>query len=334
MLTIKEEFVFEDLNSAINKFANVLNDDGKLIKSATKNDYKEKIIEKTHVFWCIKNATKVLSSYKNMQQTPFWTISELLTELLCIDPPIMDRYNPEIMEWSYKLAYNRKARYLYGKRWDEFNQLFNTYHKFKSNPTTKKAVMTIFEGYDTNPEYADVPCTTQYHFILRDGKMHLTTFFRSHDFFSGLKYDVVLSSFILQSFCSWLKADGIAAEPGQLYFYENSLHWYPNKDSEKMNSLIDEIKNTPSSNCELKLDKSDITTYWKDLRNIKHIEEISYWGNFDLAIKQLDKINSAVFRDFARFYIMRNTKRMKNEILYNSILQSIETSRLKNWIYK
>ena len=50
----------------------------------------------------------------------------------------------------------------------------------------------------------------------------MTIIYRSWDFFGGMKsYDFALSSFILQSFCSWL-----GFEPGHLGFYVNSMHFY------------------------------------------------------------------------------------------------------------
>ena len=277
--------------------------------SQVKDSYKEEIVELTQQFYEIENANDLMINNSVLKQHSFWAISELMTEILAINPPIMDKYSPQIMEWSYNLKPNRKARYLYGCRWEEFDQLFNTFNKFKKNPNTKKAVISIYSPYDTNPEYADVPCTLMYHFLLRDKKMDMTTFYRSHDLFSGFKYDALLSGFVLNSLCSWLRAEDIDVQPGKLFFFDGSLHYYPKKDGDK---LLTAIESHSSDILENKIsvitNNISVDNYFKQLRLVQDTEAAAHYQNMSLARKISRSIQYQPFRYFAETYIKKNEK--------------------------
>jgi hypothetical protein len=144
---------------------------------------------------------------------------------------------------------------------------------------------------------------------MRDGVMDMTTFYRSHDIFSGFKYDAMLSSFVLNMLCSWLRASGVDAKPGKLYFFDGSLHYYPKKDGDKIYRALESFEEDNLSN-NISIIKDDIspTDFFKDMWNVKRSEEASYFGNFEAAEKKRDEIVYEPMRNFANVYIMRNKK--------------------------
>lgn len=316
----ENSYEFDSMQDAVQTFLQMLNDkleDEQKVSSTNKDvkdGYKKEIVELTHLFYTINDSSKLMINNSHFKQHDFWSVSEIMTEMLDIDPPIMDRYKPEVMEWSYNLKPNRKARYLYGSRFEEFNQLFNTFEKFKKNPNTKKAFISIYTPYDTNPEYSDVPCTTSYHFLMRDGVMDMTTFYRSHDIMSGMKYDALLSGFVLNSLTSWLRAEGIPAQPGKLHFFDGSLHYYPGKDGDKIKKALssfgpDNIENT------LTVIKDDLAPkeFFDEMYKVLKVEGSSYWNSIDIAAKKLDEIVHEPMKTFAKVYFDRNKKWCEEE---------------------
>lgn len=299
--------IFKDLNEAIKYFAEKLyfskpiESTNKINYESYKNELGGELIQQ---FFTIENSKAVIGTYENHKPYKWWMYGECLSEILNLDPPIMYKYKPELFNKHYKLLDDGRMQYSYGSRWYEFNQLNNIYNKFKENPNSKRCVIDIFTPYDTAPDRTDCPCTTMYHFIQRDGKLHMSVFMRSWDFFGGFKtYDEALSSFIQQSLCSWLDF-----EPGNLSFYVNSLHYY-NKDKENLEKLLNEDDRHSEI---FEIDKKmDIAEYYKELRLVKLSEEHAYSKNFYEANKIKDSLSLNLFKDMSNTFIEKNKLRYK-----------------------
>lgn len=296
---------FKDLNEATKHFAKELLAASPVVSTNPENleRYKNTIGgEFIQQFFQIEDPHKVIGTWENHKPHKWWLYGEILSEMLNIDPPLMYRYNPELFSQHYDLLEDGRMQYTYSNRFVEFNQLVNVYRKLKENPNTKRAVVDIFTPYDTAPDRRDSPCTTMYHFIQRDGKLNMAVFYRSWDFFGGFKtYDLGLSSFIQQSFCSWLNL-----EPGTLGVYTNSLHYY-NRDRANLEKLVKEVDTTTKVSGSLILDeKVGITDYYRQLRSVKAVEEAAYNGNYKKAIEIRDSLNIKMFKDMCDTYIKKN----------------------------
>lgn len=93
--------------------------------SAREEDYKKLIKERTQFFYTIADCRNIITDYETQKQFPFWSVSELLTEIFAMNPPLMHKYKPEIVEWAYKLQPDKTVEYSYGRRWSEFRQILN-----------------------------------------------------------------------------------------------------------------------------------------------------------------------------------------------------------------
>lgn len=322
---------FENINKFFKKVAeDIENGDWSSYSresSARDEDYKKALLEKTQFFYSIVDAKKIITNYKTQRQFPFWSISELLTEIFAMNPPLMIKYKPTIVEWSYELQDDKTVEYSYGRRWSEFRQVLNIIDILSERQDSKRAVIDIFTPYDTDPRRSDVPCTTMYMFKIRDNKLNMTVFYRSHDLFSGVKYDFILSSFMNQLICMAVNAKtGLDIQPGTIGVYEDSLHVYTLKDKKKLADFISESKKL--EDCKLEFDimykYETVKDLFDDLWRIVEVEQATYHGNFIFAKDKLDKINNPAFRDMSRMYYNRNLK-------YNidkSILQKDELPML------
>jgi thymidylate synthase len=303
---------FDSLNSALNTFAQNMSawpNYGRQ-ESGTGDDYKKTLIERTQLFYSINDCRAVITDYKSQRQYPFWAVSECLTEIFALNPPLMMKYKPDVIEWAYKLQPDKTVEYSYGSRWAENQQLMNTIRVLKERNDSKRAVMTIFDGRDTNPERNDVPCTLMYDFKLRNKKLNMTVFFRSHDIFSGLKYDVILSSFMNQIICMGINAGNKEqVAPGALNIYEGSLHCYPMKDEKLYKQFLEEAHPADvEEKFDIMYNYASLKELFDDLWLVKKVEEETYMSRFDLAFDEIGKIKNPAFRDFARVYYNRNYK--------------------------
>ena len=167
------ELEFKSFEDASTYFANLLKKEGQQVESANTNNsgtYKDEIVELRNVNYSIPG-NRVLSANQYHSQTPFWAISESLSEVLNLTRPIMERYTPAIMDSSYKITPDRMPCYSYGERWHANNQLINIFNRLDNNQTTKRAFMVVYNGLDTELSRPDVPCTIGHHFSIRDNKL-------------------------------------------------------------------------------------------------------------------------------------------------------------------
>lgn len=288
--------------------------------SGTGDEYKKTIVELNHVCIELEDCRDVISSLDNFKQHAFWSVSEVLSEIFAMNPPLMSRYNLKVIEWAYKLRDDKSIEYMYGRRWSEWNQILNVIETLSTRLDSKRAVVNIFTPYDTDPKRNDVPCTLMYQFLIRDNQLHLTVFYRSHDINSGVRYDVILSSFMQQLICMAVNAKtALNIRPGKLIMFDGSLHKYPIKDADILQKISDETLDKLILGDRLSTSYFNIMYQYKTVKDIfdelwliKNCEEASYQNNFQYALKLIQKIQNPAFRDFARVYFNKNLKHFKS----------------------
>lgn len=309
-----------------NKGTELINNGKEVIStnSLNKGTEKNSLYELPHQFFKIQNYDETVFNIKGFKTQPWWMVGEILTEFLALNPPMMNKYAPDIIDKSYKLTPQGTCEYMYGTRWMEHNQIEHVREKLTNNPTTKKALIQTWMPYDAEKNRKDSPCNVNYMFLARDGKLDMTATIRSNDLFKGVKYDYFLASMMMQSMAGWTDL-----KPGELYFHINSLHAYE-KDFGKLETVIDNIDD--SKNISLKLEPSDSKTFWHDLNKVKQAEEAAYnrgWDSFD---NKLSKISIPLFRDFARIMGIKNAKFYEDKYKRLILNKEIENEEVSNWL--
>lgn len=110
------------------------------------------------------------------------------------------------------------------RRWrGEIDQLDAVRRKLLSDPSTRQAVITLFDPATDFVGYRDVPCTLGYRFSLRDGALHMFTSMRSQDAWLGLPYDLFTFTILHELLAGW-----VDAELGEYHHAVDSLHLYEN----------------------------------------------------------------------------------------------------------
>ena len=81
----------------------------------------------------------------------------------------------------------------YGDRlfaFDGFNQVRYVIDKLRSNPSSRQAVIQLFDHRDVSGEHEEVPCTCTIQFLVRSGALDAITYMRSNDVHIGLPHDL------------------------------------------------------------------------------------------------------------------------------------------------
>jgi len=101
------------------------------------------------------------------------------------------------------------------------SQFDNVMALLRERPTTRKAVIQLFDGDDLKGEYKDVPCTCTLQFFVRGGRLNLAVAMRSNDAYFGLPHDVFAFTMIQE-----IAARTLGYQLGHYSHFAGSLHIY------------------------------------------------------------------------------------------------------------
>ncbi|MCM3658467.1 thymidylate synthase [Agromyces mediolanus] len=138
----------------------------------------------------------------------------------------------------------------YGPRlrdWNGVDQLSEVVKILRSDPSSRRAVISIYDPDRDFVASRDIPCNNWLHFIVRDGHLDLHVAARSTDIwwgFSGI--NTFEWTLLLEMMARWLGHD-----PGRLVFFSSSLHLY-----ERHFDKASQVVLAPPSSGELPNDES------------------------------------------------------------------------------
>jgi len=101
------------------------------------------------------------------------------------------------------------------------DQVRNVISLLDKRPTTRRAVIQLFDGDDIVTHHSEVPCTTTLQFFIRDDQVHLVVAMRSNDAFIGLPHDVFCFTMLQE-----IVARALKREPGSYRHFVGSMHLY------------------------------------------------------------------------------------------------------------
>jgi thymidylate synthase len=152
----------------------------------------------------------------------------------------------------WRAGYGPRLRKFKGKA----DQLKNFIQLLKDDPTTRRAVISIWDPTDDTTPSKDIPCNNWLHFLCRAGKLHLNIATRSNDVmwgWSGI-------NFFEWSVLLEIVAKHAGLPVGDLHFNVSSMHLYE-RHFEKAKRIL--------------------STPWEKLRD-PNLTTVTYGGNADL----------------------------------------------------
>ncbi|HEU5472714.1 MAG TPA: thymidylate synthase [Actinophytocola sp.] len=102
------------------------------------------------------------------------------------------------------------------------------------DPDSRQAVIQLFDPERDTRGHRDVPCTLNYRFFLRDGRLHMHTTMRSQDLWLGFPYDVFAATVLQELLAGWLDV-----ELGEYHHFVDSLHLYEKHTNAAANLAVD-----------------------------------------------------------------------------------------------
>jgi len=213
----------------------------------------------------------------------------------------------------------------YGPRFfnkDGINQVENVIKALTERPTSRKAVIQLFEAGDITKKRNDVPCTCTLQFLIRDKKLNMHTYMRSNDVVLGLPHDIFSFTMIQEMIANRLKVKvgTYKHSVGSLHLYEKDVNAAKAYLSEGYQStkyvmpLMPTGNPWPSIEILLKAEKRIRNRYIVDVDKLKLPD---YWSDIVrlLQIYKLIRLKKEIkLKDLNKIMTIRNE--MKSRFFY------------------
>ncbi len=206
---------------------------GRIIKASTISDAWYRGL---NIIW---NHGSVITDERGSQ------IREFLNLMVVIEDPYTDNIPKDISwneerleEYAKQLVTGENVQdfeYTYGQRlrnWDDkVDQIAYVIEKLKDSKTTRRATAVTWVP-TTDTVVDEVPCMIIDDFKIREGKVHLTTLFRSHDFAGAYPANLYGLSKLLE-----YVAEKVGVPAGKITTVSVSAHIYDH-DWDKIEDII------------------------------------------------------------------------------------------------
>lgn len=121
-------------------------------------------------------------------------------------------------------------RLLNGKR----NQIRNIIDLLTRKPTSRRAVIQLFDASDLDDQFIEIPCTCTIQFLVRGARLDAFVNMRSNDAYWGLPHDIFAFTMLQE-----LIARSLELELGEYKHFVGSLHVYSDY-VKKLEEYVDE----------------------------------------------------------------------------------------------
>jgi len=200
-------------------------------------------------------------------------------------------------------------------------QILNIVSMLRDNPSTRRAVVQIFDRRDVTGgyRYKDVPCTTTLQFLLRKDGLTLIANMRSNDVYMGLPLDV-FSFTMLQE----LVARDLGVDMGPYVHSVGSLHLYTRNLPDVDQFLAEGWQSTDSP-----MPPMPAGSQWDNVRALLAAEEQLRIG---LPLEEVTMPTEPYWGDLVRVLAHRLAVRAGNAVLAESVAQAIHHPAFADFI--
>ena len=278
------------------------------------------IHEVINVNYIITNPRRRILDTEGFKQYRLWAQSEVMTEMLGINPPLMEYYTKDDNVKKFMQSFHRgdnRHNYIYGERWHNNQAFQRIIDRLTKDRYSRQAVMNIYDSsIDLDNSEWNIPCTITHQFLIRPDsdyaydRMHMIVYLRSSDLFTGWKYDMFLNCFLLEAFAGFMNCDlgNLYVNTGSLHIYEkdiiNLTQWYNRMSSESLETILEIDK----LNEEIPFAMSFKDLY-RNLWLVKSVEEQTRYTN-KRTTYSIESLHDYFF-EWARNYEEYNTKKSK-----------------------
>ena len=123
--------------------------------------------------------------------------------------------------WEKMADENGEVNSNYGAQWERGYQLDKVVAKLKSDPNTRQAVISIYDGKEISRYKHDTPCTTAIQFSIVNNKLEMCVTMRSNDLWFGFCIDQYCFSQLHK-----LVSERTGYTQGGYYHFAHNMHIY------------------------------------------------------------------------------------------------------------
>jgi len=164
------------------------------------------------------------------------------------------------------------------------NQIENVIHLLQEKPSSRRAVIQLFDASDLTAPYKSIPCTCTLQLLIRDGKLNLLVNMRSNDAYLGLPHDVFAFTMLQEIIARSVGVDvGVYQHcVGSLHLYEDhldkargyieegwmnkiSMNPMPTGDPWPAINKVGRIADLVRSDGSVDVNEIDLKPYWRDV---------------------------------------------------------------------
>ncbi len=214
----------------------------------------------------------------------------------------------------------------------QHNQIENVINLLKNRPSSRRAVIQLYDGADIAEDHKEIPCTCTLQFIIRKGKLHLFTSMRSNDAYIGLPHDIFVFTMLQEIFARRLNV-----KLGEYHHAVGSLHLYlkdkkkaktylsegfqptkvvmphmPHKDIVKSIQVLLNIEVKIRSNQAIEMVDLSLSPYWSDLARLIEVRALLIQkNNKNEKIKAVKNVQKSMSSSFYSSYINNRIDNIK-----------------------
>ena len=126
--------------------------------------------------------------------------------------------------WKRMADKNGEVNSNYGYQWKRNDQLENVIKMLKTNPETRQAAISIYDGKTIHQYAHDTPCTYAVQFTIVQGKLYMSVYMRSNDLWYGFCNDQYQFASLQE-----MVAERLNLPVGTYYHHAHNLHLYNDK---------------------------------------------------------------------------------------------------------
>jgi thymidylate synthase len=213
----------------------------------------------------------------------------------------------------------------YGPRlfdWRGLNQVANVTNALRKKPSTRQAVIQLFDAHDLVEEHKDIPCTCTLQFMIRGDRLHLFTHMRSNDAWLGLPHDVFCFTMLQE-----IMARSLSVELGTYKHSVGSLHLYVKSLENARHYLGEGWQSTQSP-----MPPMPLNDPWPGIALLLQAElSIRTAANFD---ERVFRNMEPYWADLGRLLLIFRCKRERNTNKIEELLAQMSSSVYSTFIDK
>lgn len=208
------------------------------------------------------------------------------------------------------------------------NQFNEAYNQLRNDPDTRQATIVFFDPFKDYRETKDKPCTNLIRFMIRDGKLNMTTFMRSNDVWFGYPYDVFNFTMLQEIMASLLNV-----EVGIYTHIADSFHIYEMHFEKAMEVISENQEPLYNENViDVNVSIEELQNVFGNILNIESLTRENKTVNLDIVVDKLNQIENEYLKSLTAILALYNFRKYSRTQEDMDVLKSFITNEFSSLV--